>query len=181
MAFLFSDRVRESSISVGISTITLNGTSVGFKTFVNGIGDGNQCYYTIVNTNGEYEIGEGTVGIGTLSRDVVLDSSNAGDKVNFTSGTKDVFVTVPADYFKSAYELATKLFEIYVNFIDVEPFLYTAPFTFKINSIVDADTTGYSILLNDAPYVIGSTITQYDKIKITVLTVGFLTLNSEEI
>jgi hypothetical protein len=79
------------------------------------------------------------------------------------------------------YQLKTNLFELYVNFVDVETFLYTAPFDFKINSIVDADTTGYSILLNDLPYTIGATITQYDKIKITVLTVGFLTLNSEAI
>ena len=33
----------------------------------------------------------------TLSRDTVLESSNAGSLVSFGSGSKDVFVTYPAE------------------------------------------------------------------------------------
>jgi hypothetical protein len=50
---------------------------------------------------GEFEVGIGTVtdtaGTFTLSRDTVLESSNAGSKVDFPAGTKDVFVTYPAE------------------------------------------------------------------------------------
>ena len=102
MAVLFSDRVKQNTSTVGKGTIDLHGDLTDFKTFVDGIGDGNQCYYSIVN-NGkdEYEIGIGTVtegDIDTLTRDAVLDSSNSGTLIDFSGGFKDVFVTAPASY-----------------------------------------------------------------------------------
>lgn len=98
MALVLKDRVRETSIDIGTSTITLLGAVTGYQTFNAAIGSGNTCYYTIYNqgTN-EWEVGIGTVGTGTLSRDVVLESSNSGSLVNFSAGTKDVFVTYPAE------------------------------------------------------------------------------------
>jgi hypothetical protein len=44
----------------------------------------------------EFEVGIGTVGAGTLSRDTVISSSNSDALVNFSAGTKNVFVTLPA-------------------------------------------------------------------------------------
>jgi hypothetical protein len=46
--------------------------------------------------NGEFEVGLGTVGAGTLSRDTIISSSNSDAAEDFTAGTKDVFCTLPA-------------------------------------------------------------------------------------
>ena len=99
MALVVKDRVRENSTTTGTGTFTLSGAVTGFQTFSIAIGNGNTTYYCIVN-QGEWEVGLGTVGAGTLSRDTVL-SSSTGSKVSFTSGTKDVFCTYPS--VKSVY------------------------------------------------------------------------------
>lgn len=99
MALVVKDRVRENSTTTGTGTFTLSGAVSGFQTFSTAIGNGNTTYYCIVNQS-EWEVGLGTVGGGTLSRDTVL-SSSTGSKVSFTSGTKDVFCTYPSS--KSVY------------------------------------------------------------------------------
>jgi len=98
MAFVLADRVKETTITVGTGTITLAGASNGFQSFAV-VGDGNQTFYTIVGQIvPEWEVGVGTYTASgtTLSRDNVFSSSNGGAKVNFSAGTKDVFVTYPA-------------------------------------------------------------------------------------
>lgn len=99
MTLVVKDRVRENSTTTGTGTFTLSGAVSGFQTFSSAIGNGNTTYYCIVN-QAEWEVGLGTVGGGTLSRDTVL-SSSTGSKVSFTSGTKDVFCTYPSS--KSVY------------------------------------------------------------------------------
>jgi len=96
MALVVKDRVRETSTTTGTGTFTLAGAVTGFQTFSSAIGNANTTYYTIVN-GAEFEVGLGTVGAGTLARTTILASSNAGAAVSFTAGTKDVFVTYPAD------------------------------------------------------------------------------------
>jgi hypothetical protein len=98
MALILSDRVREQSTTTGAGTFTLTGAVIGFQTFSSAIGNGNTTYYTISNpgTN-EWEVGVGTVSAGQLARTTILSSSNAGSLVNFSAGTKDVFVTYPAE------------------------------------------------------------------------------------
>jgi hypothetical protein len=96
MAFVVNDRVKETTATTGTGTVTLDGASPGYQTFAAGIGNGNVTYYAIVLGN-EWETGIGTVGSGTLSRDTVLQSSNSDAKVNFSAGSKEVFVTYPAD------------------------------------------------------------------------------------
>ncbi len=99
MALVVKDRVRETSTSTGTGTIILNGAVSGFQGF-SVIGDGNTTYYTIVDAaTGSWEVGIGTYTLtgATLSRDSVLESSNAGNKVDFAAGTKDVFCTYPAE------------------------------------------------------------------------------------
>ena len=98
MAFLVADRVRESSASTGITTFTLTGAALGYQTFLAAIGNGNSTYYVISNLGvNEWEVGIGTVSASTLQRTTVLASSNAGALVDFTAGSKDVFVTYPAE------------------------------------------------------------------------------------
>jgi hypothetical protein len=99
MALVVKDRVRETSTSTGTGTITLNGAVVGFQSFTE-IGDANTTYYTIVDAaTGAWEVGIGTYTASgtTLSRDTILESSTGGTAVNFAAGTKDVFVTYPAE------------------------------------------------------------------------------------
>jgi hypothetical protein len=96
MALVVNDRVKETSTTTGTGTFTLDGAVSGFETFSSAIGNTNTTYYAIVNSNGEFEVGLGTVGAGTLSRDTILSSSNSDAAEDFTAGTKNVFVTLPA-------------------------------------------------------------------------------------
>ena len=96
MAFVLKDRVKETSTTTGTGTITLAGAPAGYQGF-SSVGDANTTFYSIV-MGFEWENGIGTyTSSGTaLSRDTVLSSSNAGNKVNFSAGTKEVFITYPA-------------------------------------------------------------------------------------
>ena len=111
MALVVKDRVRETTTTTGTGTITLGGAATGFQSF-SVIGNANTTFYTIqlANTN-EWEVGVGTYTLSgtTLSRDTILESSNGGSAVNFSAGSKDVFVTYPAE--KAIYlgNLPTKM------------------------------------------------------------------------
>jgi hypothetical protein len=99
MALVLADRVQDLTTTTGTGTITLTSTPpAGFQSFGAAIGNGNTTYYTI-NGGSEWEVGVGTyTAAGTsLSRDTVLSSSNGGNLVNFSAGTKTVFVTYPAE------------------------------------------------------------------------------------
>jgi hypothetical protein len=97
MAFVIKDRVKETTTTTGTGTLTLDGAATGFETFSGALGNTNTTYYAIASQNsGDFEVGIGTVGAGTLSRDTVISSSNSDALVNFSAGTKDVFVTLPA-------------------------------------------------------------------------------------
>lgn len=91
---ILSDRVKEGSITSGSGDIVLTGSFRGYQTFADGIGDGNTTYYTIENGN-SYEVGIGTYDNGTLSRTIVLESSNDDNLINL-SDTSIVFCTYPA-------------------------------------------------------------------------------------
>ncbi len=96
MALVVKDRVQETTITVGTIALVLAGAVTGFQSF-SAIGNGNTTYYAVVGGT-EWEVGIGTyTAIGTvLSRDTILASSNGGSAVNFSAGTKNVFVTYPA-------------------------------------------------------------------------------------
>lgn len=99
MAFVVADRVQETTTSTGTGTITLAGAATGFQSFAV-IGNGNTTTYTIADATGSnWEVGIGTYTSSgtTLSRNIVLSSSNSGSLVNFGAGTKNVFVTLPAE------------------------------------------------------------------------------------
>ena len=117
MALIVKDRVREASATAGTGTLTLNGAISGFQSF-SVLGDGNTTYYTIVDAStGAWEVGVGTYTASgtTLSRDIVLESSNANALVNFSAGTKDVFCTYPADRSVSQADVGTAPNEIPLN------------------------------------------------------------------
>jgi hypothetical protein len=99
MTLVLKDRVKEQTTTTGTGTVTLGGAVSGFEAF-SAVGDGNTTYYAIVHqTADEWEVGLGTyTAAGTLlSRDTILESTNSDAAVNFSAGTKDVFVTYPSD------------------------------------------------------------------------------------
>lgn len=94
MALVLKDRVKETTTTQGTGTISLLGAVQGYQGF-SSIGIGNTTYYCIQAT-ADWEVGIGTVGAGSLTRDTVLASSANGSLVGFGSGVKDVFCTYPA-------------------------------------------------------------------------------------
>ena len=98
MALVLADRVRDTTTTTGTGTVTLSGTApTGYQTFGAAIGNTNTTYYTI-NAGSQWEVGIGTYSSTgpTLARTTVLASSNSGSLVDFSTGTKDVFVTYPS-------------------------------------------------------------------------------------
>jgi hypothetical protein len=108
MALILKDRVKETTTVTSTGTATLLGAVTGYQAF-SVIGTGNTCYYTIAaQTGSEWEVGIGTfTSPDQLSRDTVLSSSNSGSLVNFSAGTKDVFVTQPSE--KAVYTDASNV------------------------------------------------------------------------
>jgi len=99
VALVIADRVRETTTTTGTGTITLAGAVTNFETFTANLSNSDTTYYSIVdNTNGDFEVGLGTFTASgtTLARTTIIASSNSNSAVNFGSGTKDVFITIPA-------------------------------------------------------------------------------------
>jgi hypothetical protein len=99
MTQTIADRVKDSTTTTGTGTITITNTApTGFRTFASVMETGGNCYYCIAHqTLDEWEVGYGTLASSTtFTRSRILSSSNAGAAVNFSAGTKDVFMTVPA-------------------------------------------------------------------------------------
>ena len=99
MALVINDRVKVTSTTTGTGAMALGSAVTGFETFAQGIGNNNTTYYCIFNQGtSEFEVGLGTLdgSSANLTRTTVISSSNSDAAVNFTSGTKDVFCTLPA-------------------------------------------------------------------------------------
>jgi hypothetical protein len=121
MALILKDRVKETTTVTSTGTATLLGAVTGYQAF-SVIGSGNTCYYTIAaQTGNQWEVGIGTyTSPDQLSRDTVLDSSNSGSLVNFSAGTKDVFITQPAE--KAVYTNASNVINTSGNGANVVTF-----------------------------------------------------------
>ena len=99
MALTIADRVRETTTTEGTGTITLGGAVGNFETFTANLSDGDTTYYAIVDANNsDFEVGLGTFTASgtTLARTTVIASSNSNSAVDLSSGSKDVFITLPA-------------------------------------------------------------------------------------
>ena len=100
----YVDRTKETTTTTGTGTVTLLGAATGYTAFSTYIQTGQATYYCITdntasNPSGtDWEVGWGvyTSAGPTLSRLIVLASSNADALVNFPAGTKDVYVVQPA-------------------------------------------------------------------------------------
>jgi hypothetical protein len=99
MALVINDRVKETTTTTGTGAVSLAGAVTGFETFAAGVGNSNTTYYCIAHQDqAEFEVGLGTLDgdSSDLTRTTVISSSNSDSAVNFSSGTKDVFCTIPA-------------------------------------------------------------------------------------
>jgi len=99
MALVINDRVKETTTTTGTGAVSLGGAVTGFETFAAGIGNSNTVYYCIAHQDqAEFEVGLGTLDgdSSDLTRTTVISSSNSDSAVDFSSGTKDVFCTLPA-------------------------------------------------------------------------------------
>jgi hypothetical protein len=105
LIMLFADRVKETSTTTGTGDITLAGAVSQFETFTANYATNVFFPYAIVGQTGtEWEVGLGYLsGAATLVRSQVYQSSNSDAAVNFSAGTKDVFVTIPESWMNSAH------------------------------------------------------------------------------
>ena len=96
MALVIKDRIKETTTTTGTGTYTLAGAFTGFEAFSQ-IGDGNTTFYACTDGT-DFEIGIGTYTASgtTLARTTILQSSNSDSEVSWTSGTRTIFCTLPA-------------------------------------------------------------------------------------
>lgn len=95
---VFRDRVKDTTTSTGTGNVTLSGTApTGYQTFANAYPTLGTPFLYCIAGGAEWETGTGYLSASTtLVRDAnVFDgSSGPGVLVNFSAGTKDVFVTI---------------------------------------------------------------------------------------
>lgn len=97
MAIVVADRVKVRARTTGTGPFAIESTFPGFQGF-EAVGDGNETYYGIFDVAGNWEVGQGTYTASgqTLSRDVIIASSNSGSIVDFPDGGKTLYVTIPS-------------------------------------------------------------------------------------
>ena len=99
MALITADRVYDTTTTTGTSALSVSGTApTGYRTFSAVMTTNDTCYYAAVHqTANEWEVGVGTYSSSnTLTRTTILASSNSNSAVNFSAGTKNVYITMPA-------------------------------------------------------------------------------------
>ena len=169
MALLLKDRVKETTATTGTGDITLAGAVDGFQTFGAVLANADTTYYAISHRDAnEWEVGLGTYNstAGTITRTTVLESSNSGSAVSFTSGTKDIFITLPAE---KAVALDSNDV-LSVGNITTSGYL-RGPATFTIDPAAYGDITGTVVIAGNLQ-VDGTTTT----INSTTVTVDDLNL-----
>ena len=98
MSHIISDRVRDTTTTTGTGDITVSGTPpAGFLTLSTRLAfNGDNCW-ACIEGGAEFEVCLLTrVSANVYARSKVQASSNAGALVNFSAGTKKVFLTLPA-------------------------------------------------------------------------------------
>jgi hypothetical protein len=193
MAFVINDRVKETTSTIGTSTVTLSGASIGFESFASGIGTGNSTFYCIAGGS-QWEVGIGSLtNVTTFTRDSVISSSNTSNLVNFSAGTKDVFCTLPAsralftDISGNAIALGTITSATLTNATglpistgvsglgtNVATFLAT-PSSANLAGAVTDETGSGALVFGTSPTVNNPTVTNYVE---TVVTIGTVTTSN---
>jgi hypothetical protein len=96
VTYVVSDRVKQQCTVIGITNIQLTTTVFGYDTFSQVCLDGDKFHYVVVNlADGAWETGLGTYIASTnqIAR-AALQSSNNNYIVPFSSGSKEVFISL---------------------------------------------------------------------------------------
>lgn len=100
---IFADRVKETATTTGTGDFTLAGAVTGYRTFNAAQGTNAWFDYCIEAVDGsgvpsgDWEVGQGYLSASTtMVRNRVWASSNSNALVNFSAGTKNVFLTYAA-------------------------------------------------------------------------------------
>ena len=90
----YADLIQESCTTTGTGALTMGGAVTGYRAWSN-VPSGTVVNYRIgiPGVNSEWEIGQGTWTT-TLSRDIVLESSNANALVSLSQATRVALVQV---------------------------------------------------------------------------------------
>jgi len=171
MALLLKDRVKETTTTTGTGDITLAGAVAGFQAFSDVLSDADTTYYAISNRDAdEWEVGLGTYDstAGTIARTTILESSNSGSAVSLSSGTKDIFITLPAE---KALALDSND-DLSVGNITTSGYL-RGPATFTIDPAAHGDNTGTLVVagnlqVDGTTTTINSTTVSVDDLNITL-------------
>lgn len=96
MALQVADRIQQTGTANTTVSFTLSATTVGYQAFSPAITTGNTTYYS-ANDGTNWEVGIGTLtNSTTLTRTVILSSSNSGSAVSTFGATVTIFCDYPA-------------------------------------------------------------------------------------
>lgn len=171
MPLLLRDRVKETTTTQGTGAIALEGAVEGFQAFNAVLSDSDTTYYAISHRNAdEWEVGLGTysASTATITRTTILESSNAGSAVSFTAGTKDIFITLPAE---KVVALDSND-DLLVGNITTSGYL-RGPATFTIDPAAHGDDTGTLVIagnlqVDGTTTTINSTSVSVDDLNLTL-------------
>lgn len=93
----FKDLVKETTTTTGTGPFVRGGAVAGFRAFTPAYNVGDIAPY-FARLGAQWESGEGTVTATTIERTRVIDGSNGASLVNFSAGTKELYVAAPADF-----------------------------------------------------------------------------------
>ena len=95
MAIKYAPRVKETTATTGTGIYTLTGAAPGFQTFLAGIENGSDTMYCCTDGT-DWEIGVGTLFDNTsLARTFIAASTNSNAAVNWSAGSKNIFIIFP--------------------------------------------------------------------------------------
>src|SRR6516165_2594675 len=110
MALVIADRVRDTTTTTGTGNITVSGTApITYRTFsaVCSVSD-TFPYFIAARTVNEWEVGLATyTSSNTIARTLIFSSSNSGNVVSFSAGTKDVVLSQTSEKMGSGNYTAT--------------------------------------------------------------------------
>lgn len=95
---LIADRVKETTLDTGTGALGLWGAVAGYRSFGDAFTEGVDTVYYCIEDGTNWEVGWGSLAAGyprnTLYRNLL--ASSTGSLINWGSGSKNVFSTIPA-------------------------------------------------------------------------------------
>jgi hypothetical protein len=146
MALITADRVKETTTTTSTGSYSLAGAVTGFRAFSAVLANNDTAYYAVEDgTNWEVGLGTWTTG-NNLARTAISASSNSGNAVNWSAGTRNVFLTHPASVIANTALLSANIFTGEQNLADN---LLTRPYIKDYAEVVTAPSISSGVLTLD--------------------------------